>query len=263
MTAWIISYVDWMTVRYLPFNPFHRVKKGIADPQSVKITILTAKSKRGTPNPYFADPERVCMLNPPYSAVILAGGKAQRLGGGDKPLRLLGGKPILQWMIERIQPQIQFLAISANGDPARFSAYDLPILPDQTPGLGPMSGILASLEWTKRTMPNASHVLTLSGDTPFIPLDVVHRLSRLPDIGASDIVTASSGGHRHPTIGFWPVSAIEPIKPALFAHKNLRVSDWLSILIAHTVEWDARPFDPFFNINTPDDLEEAERRILQ
>jgi molybdopterin-guanine dinucleotide biosynthesis protein A len=202
------------------------------------------------------------MLAPPYSAVILAGGAARRLGGGDKPLRTLGGKPILQWIIERIQPQVQFLAISANGDPSRFSTYALPILPDQSPDLGPMSGILASLEWTKRTTPNASHVLTLSGDTPFIPLDLVHRLSSAPDIGASDIITASSAGHPHPTIAFWPVSAIEPIKNALSEHKNRRVLDWLSIFTAHAVEWDTQPIDPFFNINTPDDLEEAERRII-
>jgi len=202
------------------------------------------------------------MLAPPYSAVILAGGAARRLGGGDKPLRTLGGKPILQWIIERIQPQVQFLAISANGDPSRFSTYALPILPDQSPDLGPMSGILASLEWCKRTTPDTSHVLTLSGDTPFIPLDLVHRLSSAPDIGTSDIITASSAGHPHPTIAFWPVGAIEPIKSALSEHKNRRVSDWLSIFTAHAVEWDIQPIDPFFNINTPDDLEEAERRII-
>jgi len=199
------------------------------------------------------------MTRPSFSAVILAGGAARRLGGGDKPLRLLAGKPILEWIIERIQPQLRMLAISANGNPSRFSTYALPVLPDLAPDLGPMAGIVAAMDWTYDTNPTASHVLTLSGDTPFLPSDLVERLSRPAFDNASDIVAAASAGQVHPTIALWPMAARQKIQQALTEEKGRRVSDWLPILNHHSVEWDHHPFDPFFNVNTPDDLQEAEK----
>jgi len=199
------------------------------------------------------------MTRPPLSAVILAGGAARRMGGGDKPLRLLKGKPILDWIVARIRPQVRFLAISANGDPERFSAYKLPVLPDRLPDLGPMAGILAAMEWAYETNPTASHILTLSGDTPFLPSDLIERLSRPAFDNASDIVAAASAGQIHPTIALWPMAARTNIKKALNENKGRRVSDWLSILNHQSVAWDHLPFDPFLNVNTPDDLQEAEK----
>jgi len=202
------------------------------------------------------------MIKPPIFAVILAGGAARRLGGGDKPLRTIAGKSSLDWIIGRIEPQVQFLAISANGDPTRFASYALPVLPDLVPDLGPMAGIVSAMEWTKKTNPAASHVLTVSGDTPFLPPDLVKRLSFAAALNASEIVAASSSGKIHPTIALWPLAAMSMIKNALSKEKGRRVSDWLSILNHHSIEWDHRPFDPFFNVNTPDDLQVAEKIAL-
>jgi len=202
------------------------------------------------------------MIKPPISAVILAGGAARRLGGGDKPLRTIAGKSILDWIIGRIEPQVQFLAISANGDPTRFASYALPVLPDLVPDLGPMAGIASAMEWAKKTNPAASHVLLVSGDTPFLPPDLVERLSIVTALNASQIVAASSSGKIHPTIALWPLAAMPMIKKALSEKKGRRVSDWLSILNHHSVEWDHDLFDPFFNVNTPEDLQEAEKIAL-
>ena len=198
------------------------------------------------------------MLTPPFSAVILAGGAAKRLGGGDKPLRMIGGKPILDWIIERIKPQIHALALSANGNPARFAAYSRDILPDFEPHLGPMAGIVSAMEWAKKTNPIASHVLILSGDSPFIPSDLVRRLAELPSIAPDSMIAASSAGRTHPTIGFWPIAASDRIKQAIIEGKGRRVSDWLEVFPHQSVEWETQPFDPFFNINTQEDLAAAE-----
>jgi molybdopterin-guanine dinucleotide biosynthesis protein A len=202
------------------------------------------------------------MLLPPYSAVILAGGVAQRLGGGDKPLRQLGDRTILSWIIERIDPQVQHLALSANGDANRFSDLNLPVLPDRLASLGPMAGVLSAMEWTKRNNPEASHVLTLSGDTPFIPRDLVQNLAKIVDSEQKMIASASSAGRPHPTISFWPIAAFDQITDAILNDKGRRVLDWLTIFHSRTVEWDHQPFDPFFNINTPDDLREAEKIMI-
>ena len=202
------------------------------------------------------------MTPPSLSAVILAGGAARRMGGGDKPLRLLKGKPILDWIVARIRPQVRFLAISANGDPERFSAYKLPVLPDRLPDLGPMAGILAAMDWANETNPDAHHILTLSGDTPFLPVDLVERLSTQTAHHPSEIIAAASAGQVHPTIALWPMAARTNIQKSLNENKGRRVSDWLSILNHQSVAWDHLPFDPFFNVNSPEDLQEAEKIAL-
>ncbi len=194
-------------------------------------------------------------------AVILAGGSARRMGGGDKPLLVLSNRPILVWILERIQPQVGSLAISANGDPERLKDYGCEILPDQTPDLGPMSGILAALNWARQSSPTATHVLTVSGDTPFLPSDLMSRLGSAITEHGAPMATAASDGHLHPTASLWPITALALISKRLQIGEGQRVTDWLRMLNSQTVEWNTSPVDPFFNINTPDDLQEAEKLV--
>ena len=196
-------------------------------------------------------------------AVILAGGSARRMGGGDKSLLELSNRPILDWILERLRPQTAGIAISANGDPERFKGFSLDILPDQTPNLGPMSGILAALNWSRRTSPQVTHVLTVSGDTPFLPLDLLARLSNAIGGDAAALATATSAGRLHATASLWPISASVQISNSLGSGSGQRVTEWLQTLNTKTVDWSNTPIDPFFNINTPHDLQEAERLAAQ
>lgn len=194
-----------------------------------------------------------------FPAIVLAGGSARRMGGGDKPLVAVQGRPILDWIVARVQPQVTALAISANGDPSRFARYPFDILPDHAPELGPMAGILAGMVWAERTQPEATHILTVSGDTPFLPSDLVERLAAaLPDQAIS-MTTAKSGGRLHPAVSLWPIAARGDIQTRLGAGNGKRVMEWTDRLNAVPVGWPVEPHDPFFNVNTPGDLIEAER----
>ena len=187
------------------------------------------------------------------AGVILAGGRATRLGGGDKPLRLLHGKPLLAHVIDRLRPQVTALAINANGDPARFAAFDLPILPDPVPGQpGPLAGILAALDWAAAR--GEAGVITVPGDTPFLPADLGIRLgARLPSIAAG---TTAGTCRLHPTIGHWPTALRDSLRDSLERGER-RVGRWAAGIGAVPVAWPADT-DPFVNINTPDDLARAQ-----
>ncbi|MDB5359600.1 MAG: putative molybdopterin-guanine dinucleotide biosynthesis protein [Rhodospirillales bacterium] len=190
-------------------------------------------------------------------AVVLAGGLARRMGGGDKPLMDLAGRPLLSHILDRLEPQVSLLALNANDDPARYRPFGLPILPDSLAGRpGPLAGILAALDWAAGR--DATHVLTVPGDTPFLPPDLVLRLSAATVAGAPAAI-AASGGRRHPTVGFWPVAAREPLRAAIRDEGLRRVEHWVGRLGAVAVDFGIEPFDPFFNLNTPDDLTAAER----
>ena len=194
-----------------------------------------------------------------FPAILLAGGSARRMGGGDKPLVAVQGRPILDWIIARVQPQVGAIAISANGDPSRFARYGFEVVPDHSPELGPMAGILAGMVWAERTQPEATHLLTVSGDTPFLPGDLVVRLTAaLPDQTIS-MATAKSGGRLHPALSLWPIAARRQIQTLLDAKQGKRVTEWTDQLNAVPVEWPVEPYDPFFNVNTPDDLIKAEK----
>jgi molybdopterin-guanine dinucleotide biosynthesis protein A len=191
----------------------------------------------------------------PLPAVILAGGLSRRMGGGDKPLLRLHGRPLLAHVVARLAPQAGPLAINANGDPARFSAYGLPVLPDPVLGHpGPLAGILAALLWAKTL--GAPAVLTAPGDAPFLPFDLLHGLSEgdLPAI-------AASRGRPHPVVGLWPVTFEAPLRKTL-AQGRLRVLDFALAQGARVVDFpipdDGR--EPFLNLNTPQDL--AAARLL-
>ena len=138
-------------------------------------------------------------------AVLLAGGLARRMGGGDKPLRLLGGRPLLDHVLDRIRPQVRAVALNANGDPARFAAWGLPVLPDPLPGNpGPLAGVLAGMRWAASV--GAAYVLSVPTDTPFLPSDLVERLDAARRLAGVPIACAASGGPTHPVVALWPVS---------------------------------------------------------
>ncbi|MGX7741342.1 molybdenum cofactor guanylyltransferase MobA [Rhodopseudomonas parapalustris] len=195
-------------------------------------------------------------------AVILAGGLARRMGGGDKPLRAVAGRPLLARVIERLQPQCRALALNANGDPARFAPFGLPVIADSVQGFpGPLAGILAALDWAAAQQPDATCVLTAPGDCPFLPHDLVARLNEARLAEAAEIAVAASGGHLHPVIALWPVALRDALRTALIDEDIRKVERVTARYPRAVVEWPVTPFDPFFNANTPEDVAEAERIV--
>ncbi|OPF95199.1 molybdenum cofactor guanylyltransferase MobA [Rhodopseudomonas palustris] len=194
------------------------------------------------------------------TAVILAGGLARRMGGGDKPLRAVAGRPLLARVIERLQPQCRALALNANGDPARFAPFGLPVIADSVQGFpGPLAGVLAALDWAAAQQSDATCVLTAPGDCPFLPHDLVARLNEARLAEAAEIAVAASGGHLHPVIALWPVALRDALRTALFEDDIRKVERFTARYPRAVVEWPVTPFDPFFNANTPEDVAEAER----
>ena len=196
--------------------------------------------------------------NPPTVGVVLAGGRAARMGGGDKPLLEVGGRPILDRVITALTPQCCELILSANGDPARFAPRPLPVVADTVSDHpGPLAGILAGLEWIAEHRPGIKWVLTAPADCPFLPDDLVERLHRARS-GETHLAIALSGGQRHPTIGLWHVSLKDALRHALVEEKDRRANGFATRHNAVCVEWPAIPVDPLFNVNTPELLSEAE-----
>lgn len=199
--------------------------------------------------------------------VILAGGRATRMGGGDKTLLPLGDTTLLGRVIGRIGPQVKALAINANGDPARFAAYRLPVLPDPLADRpGPLAGVLAALDWAAGQ--GADRVVTAPGDTPFLPADLVARLVAASDGGAPVLAATAGAGQatrsmrgdlvRHPACGLWPVVLRDDLRAAL-GRGVRKVAAWADRHDARVAVFDAGgALDPFFNVNTPDDLRRAE-----
>jgi molybdopterin-guanine dinucleotide biosynthesis protein A len=193
----------------------------------------------------------------PPVAVILAGGRARRMGGADKALLQLGGRPLLRHVLDRIAPQVGAVALSANGDPARFAAFGLPVLPDPLPDTpGPLAGILAGLRWAAATHPDARHLLSVPTDTPFLPADLVARLRG----AAAPIACAASAGQRHPAVALWPVALARDLADALAAGVRGVGLFALRHGVAE-IDFPAADRDPFTNINDPDALAEMQRRL--
>lgn len=185
--------------------------------------------------------------------VILAGGAARRMGGGDKTLLEIGGVRLLDRIIQRLTPQADFLVISAGGDPSRFAPRDLPVIADESETReGPLAGVLAGMGFAKER--GASHILAVAGDTPFIPRDLCERLIEAAGGGAA---IASSAGRRHPACALWPVSLRDELRAALLGGER-RLGRFADAAGAGVAAFSAAPYDPFLNINFPEDLERAQ-----
>ena len=197
-------------------------------------------------------------MTAPVVGVLLAGGLSRRMGGGDKTLRLLGGRPLLQHVIDRMRPQVTTLILNANGDPARFAPFGLAVVADSVPDFaGPLAGILAGLDWAAEHRPDCAYVVSVATDAPFLPTDLVARLSEGMEREGADLACAASGGQPHPVIGLWPVGLRGDLRDALTAQGIRKVDVWTARYKLATVEFAAGPIDPFFNANRPDDLERA------
>ncbi len=197
------------------------------------------------------------MSAPP--GVILAGGRATRMGGGDKGLRMVGGRRLIDHVIDRLAPQCGRLAINANGDPARLAGFGLPVLPDSLADHpGPLAGVLAGLDWAAAL--GATAIVTAAADTPFFPTDLVARLRA--GAGPSGLCLAASPDEtgrvqRHPTFGLWPVALRDDLRAALVGGLR-KIVIWTDAHGAGQAVFDSAPFDPFFNVNTPEDILTAE-----
>lgn len=200
----------------------------------------------------------------PVIGVLLAGGLARRMGGGDKCLLELAGKPLLGHAIERLEPQTAALVLNANGDPARFAGFGLDVVQDPIPGFaGPLAGVLAGMEWAKRNHPSARWIATAASDTPFFPRDYVARLLEAAQPRHPAIAMAASAGREHPVFSLWPVALIGDLRSALDSGTR-KILDWTDRHTTLTVEFDMietpdGEIDPFFNANRPEDLALAER----
>lgn len=196
--------------------------------------------------------------------VILAGGLARRMGGGDKGLLTLGGQTILARVIDRLEPQVAGLAINANGDPARFASYQVPVISDSIGGfVGPLAGVLAGLDWAAEQ--GADRIVTAAADTPFFPADLVPQLQLAGEGMTHPLVLAATpnpqkGKIRHPTFGLWPVALRDDLRTALT--EGLRkVVLWTDQHGGREALFPLGGIDPFFNVNTPEDLSRAEEML--
>ena len=195
----------------------------------------------------------------PTIGVVLAGGLSSRMGGGDKCLRPLGGKTLLGHVLQRLKPQVAAVVLNANGDLARFQGYGLAVVADSVPGFaGPLPGILAGMDWARARHMGTSWIVSTAADAPFLPRDLVQRLHR--GRGRARIAVAASGGWRHPTTALWPVELAEELRQALAAGER-KIDLFTARHSVATVEFATDPVDPFFNVNTPEELAEAERLL--
>jgi molybdopterin-guanine dinucleotide biosynthesis protein A len=194
------------------------------------------------------------------AVLVLAGGRATRMGGGDKALLPFGGATLLDEVLGRIAAQGSRMLLSANGDPARFARFGLPVLADPLPDHpGPLAGVLAGLEWLREHAPAATELVTVPTDTPFLPHDLVARLAAARGREDADLACAASGGRLHPVIGLWPVRLAVALRAALAEEGLRRVGEFAARFRRVSVAYETDPVDPFVNVNTPSELAEAER----
>jgi molybdenum cofactor guanylyltransferase len=194
------------------------------------------------------------------SAVILAGGLARRMGGGDKSLREIGGRSLLGRVIDRLTPQCERLVLNANGDPVRFAAYGLPIVSDPVADFpGPLAGVLAGLDWLEAHHPETEWMLSAPADCPFLPHDLVARLHQARIDQQAQIAVAASADRTHPVVALWPLDMRADLRRALLADDVRKVDRFTARYARAVVDWPTDPFDPFLNLNTPEDVAEAER----
>ena len=194
--------------------------------------------------------------------VLLAGGLSRRMGGGDKCLRLLGGQTILSRVVETVRPQVEVLALNANGDTRRFAEYGLPVVADTVMGNpGPLAGVLSGMEWAVENRPDCQWIATMPTDAPFLPTDlVVHLTASLVDTG-TEMACAASGGRHHPVCALWPVYLRDALRDAIMVEGIRKVDVWTGRYSLSIVEFSVQSYDPFFNTNRPVDLSQAEKML--
>ncbi|WP_186395821.1 molybdenum cofactor guanylyltransferase MobA [Stappia sp. TSB10GB4] len=192
---------------------------------------------------------------------VLAGGLARRMGGGDKPLLPLAGETMLARVIARLRPQVGPLVLNANGEAGRFAGFGLPVVPDPVEGFaGPLAGVLAGLRWAQAHAPEAEGIVSVAGDTPFFPEDLAARLLAARGVEPGRIVLARSDGHMHPVFGYWPVCVADSLETFLREGTTRKVLAFVDIHPNASADFTPPPGapDPFFNVNTPEDLKAAE-----
>jgi molybdenum cofactor guanylyltransferase len=196
---------------------------------------------------------------PPTLGLVLAGGLARRMGGGDKIMLTIGGVRILDRVLERMRPQCSDLILNANGDPARFAATGLAVVPDNVPDfVGPLAGVLAGLDWAAEHAPSVSDMVSVPGDCPFLPRDLVARLHAARVAEGKPLACARSGDWRHPVVGLWPVALRDDLRHALIKEGLRKIEVWTQRHGVALAAWPDTPVDPFFNVNTPQDAAAAE-----
>jgi len=194
--------------------------------------------------------------------VLLAGGQSRRMGGGDKTLRVLDGVSLLERVIARLQPQVDALVLNANGDPARFAEFALPVVADSIPDFaGPLAGVLAGLDWAAVHRPDCAFIASVATDAPFLPVDLVARLTAAHKAAEADLACAASAGRAHPVFGLWPLRLREDLRRAIVDDRIRKVDEWTARHRLVTVPFADRPIDPFFNANRLEDLEAAAKLL--
>ncbi len=198
---------------------------------------------------------------------VLAGGKSRRMGGGDKSLLDVGGKTMLEMILNRLKPQVQDIVLNANGDPGRFADFALPVVADPVGEFaGPLAGVLAGLTYAKEHRPEVTHVVSVAGDTPFFPASLVKSLCSATPADQPVIALASSSKKLHPVFGLWPVSLYEDLHNWLKTGQNGKVLAFVDRHDSVEVSFDTDPatgLDPFFNANKPDDLNTVRQALSQ
>jgi molybdopterin-guanine dinucleotide biosynthesis protein A len=208
-------------------------------------------------------------MNAPFVkplGLLLAGGLSRRMGGGDKALRPLGGRTLLDHVIDRIRPQVAGFVLNANGDPERFEGFGLPVVADSVPDFaGPLAGILAGLDWAAARRPDCHDIISVPTDAPFLPRDLVAQLLRGREEAGADLACAASGGRPHPVVGLWPVRLRDSLREAVVAEGIRKVDIWTGRYRLAVVAFpEERPgLDPFFNANRPGDLDRAAELLQQ
>ena len=198
-------------------------------------------------------------MTSPIVAVLLAGGLARRMGGGDKCLREVAGRPLLSHVIERILPQVDHVVLNANGDPERFSEFGLPVIADVVEGnAGPLAGILTGLDWAARHVTECEWVVSVPTDAPFLPMDYVARMMAAIEDEDAELACASTNGRTHPVAGLWALRLMLELRSALIDEDIRKIDQWTVRYRLADVEFSSEPIDPFFNANRPEDLKAAE-----
>jgi molybdopterin-guanine dinucleotide biosynthesis protein A len=201
---------------------------------------------------------------PPTLGLVLAGGLARRMGGGDKALLTVGGTTILARVLARLAPQCAAIVLNANGDPARFAFTRLPVIADGVPDFaGPLAGVLAGLDWAATHLPQIEWIASVPGDCPFLPADLIGRLHQARIAQDRALACARSGDWRHPVVGLWPVRLRADLRRALVEEGLHKIEVWTGRHGVALADWPTQPVDPFFNVNTPDDAAEAGRIAAQ